>query len=407
MSREEAEILAVDVEQDEGQDGGATGEAAAATPTGPPLGFLSSVMPPASGPPPISKTSATPSSQAPTFAKATGAVGTEPSRPDLAGQPAFTAIPLMTGAFMPPPAVLQEIESRGNAFSFFLTYMGVTPDVGISFLAAMDLPVNEHYVSFLGIRDDEIDEVFDSSPPGKKYTVGMKSKIRMAFKVVRALAGTEAPPMPMTTKVIHHNAPSEHQATTTLVSASSKEDPNMIALSAVVLQTNDTKVKILDDATIKEMRARYKKHHGVKPTADVDVTKEQLTGLHTCVNIIGSAYVDYCLWVAFWARFIKKKRFTGMVPNEYGELQQVEIFGPPSFDAWETCHECFGTGSLMTDIICVGNITAYHRRIKKLDRQFPGCWAIIYQADVRMRSERSLRIKEELEEKHEHYVQNG
>ena len=156
-SREEAEILAVDEEQEVGQDEGATGEAAASTPTGPPLGFLSSVMPPTSGPPPLSKASATPSSQAPTFAKATGAVGTEPSRPDLAGQPAFTAVPLMTGAFMPPPAVLQEIESRGNAFSFFLTYMGVAPDVGISFLAAMDLPVNEHYVSFLGVRDDEID----------------------------------------------------------------------------------------------------------------------------------------------------------------------------------------------------------------------------------------------------------
>ena len=61
----------------------------------------------------------------------------------------------------------------------------------------------------------------------------------------------------------------------------------------------------------------------------------------------------------------------------------------------------------MTDIICPGNMTAYHRRIQKLDRQFPGCWAIIYQADVRIRSERALRIKEELGEKREKYIQNG
>ena len=99
--------------------------------------------------------------------------------------------------------------------------------------------------------------------------------------------------------------------------------------------------------------------------------------------------------------FIKKKRFAGMVPNEYGELQAVEILGPPSFDVWECCHECFASGTLMTDTMCPGNVTAYHRRNKKLDRQFPGCWAISYQADVRMRSERALRIKEELEDKRE------
>ena len=135
--------------------------------------------------------------------------------------------------------------------------------------------------------------------------------------------------MPIVAQAVRHNALGGSNATSVALSTSPKEGPNIIVLSSVALQTNDTEVKILDDATIKVMRARYKKHHGVKPTPAVDTTKGQLTGLHTCAHVIGSAYVDLCLWVAFCARFIKKKRFAGMVPNEYGEMQAVEILGHP------------------------------------------------------------------------------
>ena len=121
---------------------------------------------------------------------------------------------------MPPPAVLKEIADRGNAFSFYLTYMGVTADIGMMFLKALDMEVNEHYVSFLGIREDEVEEIFDNPSGGKKYPIGMKSKIRMAFKVIRAFAGVDPPPMPTITKVVHQNAPGDN--TTAAVSSSPK-----------------------------------------------------------------------------------------------------------------------------------------------------------------------------------------
>ena len=76
MSRpDEAEILRVDDEPADGQGDGAAGEPSAVTPTGPPLGFLSSVMPPAAGPPPVAKSPAAPSTKATTAAKATGGYG--------------------------------------------------------------------------------------------------------------------------------------------------------------------------------------------------------------------------------------------------------------------------------------------------------------------------------------------
>ena len=121
-------------------------------------------------------------------------------------------------------------------------------------------------------------------------------------------------------------------------------DPNTVALSDTVDQTSKAVIQILPPDKVKKMRARFVEKNGVKPTEDEDVAKEQLSALFVAVTIMMSVYADFALWVPFWKRMLKKKRFMGRVPDEHGELQTVEILGPASFDAWETCY------SLMLDI---------------------------------------------------------
>ena len=116
------------------------------------------------------------------------------------------------------------------------------------------------------------------------------------------------------------------------------------------------------------------------------------------VTQLGSPHADF---VPFWTTMIKKKRFAGTIVDQYGEIITVELLGPPHYDAWEGSYTCFGTGATMLDIISVGKLGRYQKRIRSWAKQYPGCWAVIYQADVRMRSERCLRIRERLEEAHE------
>ena len=157
----------------------------------------------------------------------------------------------------------------------------------------------------------------------------MKSKIRTAFKIARSLSGIQPAASPLPTS-----------ATTSLVSEAKDitTDPNTIALSDTVDQTSKAVAKILPDAQLKKMRARFTNHNGVKPTEDEDVTKEQLSALFVAVFTMISVYADFALWVPFWKRMLKKKRFMGVVPDEHGELHTVEILGPSSFDAWESCY---------------------------------------------------------------------
>ena len=171
-------------------------------------------------------------------------------------------------------------------------------------------------------------------------------------------------------------------------------DPNTVALADTVDQTSKAVIRILPPDKIKKMRAKYIAKVGTKPTEDEDVAKEQLSALFVAVTIMMSVYADFALWVPFWKRMLKKKRFMGRVPDEHGELQTVEILGPGSFDAWETCYNVFVTACLMLEIISAGALKRYLLHIKSLVKRFPGCWAVIYQADARMRSEKAPRIKE-------------
>ena len=61
----------------------------------------------------------------------------------------------------------------------------------------------------------------------------------------------------------------------------------------------------------------------------------------------------------------------------------------------------------MLDIISAGALKRYLLLIKSFVKRFPNCWAVIYQADARMRSEKAPRIKDDLEEKHAIAIKNG
>ena len=171
-------------------------------------------------------------------------------------------------------------------------------------------------------------------------------------------------------------------------------DSNTVALSDTVSQTNAAVVKILDAKTIKEFRHNYYVKHGEWPSEDEDITKEQLTALFTMLTVIDSPYCDFALWVAFWYRFIKRKRFMGTVVNEFGEVIVVELLGPPNYDSWASSYTCFMTGADMIKFIDHGKLVRYMKRIRSWAKQYPHCWGLIYQADVRMRSERCHRIRE-------------
>ena len=93
---------------------------------------------------------------------------------------------------MPPPQVIQQITAAGGPFGMVLAYLTIPTDICLALLTELDMSINESYVVILGLRDDEVDKVIsDIRVAGKPTSVGMRSRIRMAFKIARVLGGSE------------------------------------------------------------------------------------------------------------------------------------------------------------------------------------------------------------------------
>ena len=85
---------------------------------------------------------------------------------------------------------------------------------------------------------------------------------------------------------------------------------------------------MLDEKTIRELRKAYRDQEGDDPAEDEEVIRDQLTAFVTILTELRFISVDFAVWTPFWTRFAKRKRFIGLVPDENGVLQPVEILGP-------------------------------------------------------------------------------
>ena len=176
----------------------------------------------------------------------------------------------------------------------------------------------------------------------------------------------------------------------------------LIALSKTVDQASELEVKKLDTKTLKECRDRYYNIDEQPPPPDENPTDEQLTSFWAVVYTLGLFYADFAVWLPHWARFARRRRFTAEIINEHGERITVELSGPGNFDLWVSSWNVFRTVVLMIGAIANGKLRRYTNKIRALWlKHGPRCWGIIYQADVRMRSERFPESKDKLIRKHD------
>ena len=93
---------------------------------------------------------------------------------------------------------------------------------------------------------------------------------------------------------------------------------------------------------------------------------------------LNSVFVDFALWIPHWSRLAKRLRFKGMLINGLGEYFMAEMFGPGTFEIWESCFMVFRTACLSLKIATSGRLRQYMMHIKALARQHPTAWSLVY-----------------------------
>ena len=246
--------------------------------------------------------------------------------------PIASAGPLRPG-LMPSPQALADMKSHGDTMAALFSYCEVPQDVGSRFFKAAGIVDRDHLSMCCTTTREEVEEVFKEIASDGPIGLGTKAKIRLAYQVARVVNGIpEAPPTLVTQSSVQSGTgiPSE-------VILKKELATDVVTLGDTVWQTSRAEVKLLTKELIKAGYARYIKEEGSKPTAEENITPEQLSALELIVRELGSIYADFALWVPFWRRMAKKKRFMGRVIDENGIPQTIEILGPPNIDAWNAC----------------------------------------------------------------------
>jgi hypothetical protein len=84
-----------------------------------------------------------------------------------------------------------------------------------------------------------------------------------------------------------------------------------------------------------------------------------------------------------------------------GILHTVEILGPPSLAAWKENYDVLFSALIMLDLVRRPQLAAYRAKITAFHARYgPKCWALLYQADVRCRSELMDRLRFRLQALH-------
>ena len=170
----------------------------------------------------------------------------------------------------------------------------------------------------------------------------------------------------------------------------------LVKLSLVVSQTAEQEVSILEPDRLK---AAYKRYHAVfkrAPPPNRELTAEQLSGLDALLSDASQPvpYVDFSIWGPHHHRLTKQIKLAGATFDSNGRLRQIEILGPPNFEAWEESYGCLETGFIMFDTVDLGNILNYCTKIGKYVKRYGAAlWYLVYQGDHRMRLEGMERIR--------------
>ena len=143
------------------------------------------------------------------------------------------------------------------------------------------------------------------------------------------------------------------------------------------------------------MFATYRKERGEYPHEDHEPTPDQLAAVQQLISAEAAPYVDFSLFGPHGRRLMRKLH---LVAHHYepsdGSWRKQDLPGPPDFATWWRCWLVFRCTMILLRQAKPEPLELYGELIRDLSQNYgPSCWFLVYQADVRMRSEEMERIR--------------
>ena len=239
--------------------------------------------------------------------------------------------------------------------------------------------------------DDDFSHALTAAgPQGTRPSMAVASTLRLMHATAKRLCHLE--PWPSATML---------QASTgqlvPLMAAPTAPPGPMAARFKVNLvsdQASEVELEVLPDAEVTAPYSNYAVVAGGLPPADEDPSVYQLSVVADHIKNLRVPYVDFSIFVPHANRHMKRLKMNGSMMGADGRLVPVELYMPPTYDQWEKCYNILATILRMTKVVSLVAVDRYRAHIRKFATRYgPKVWHLVYQADVRMRSEHMERMR--------------
>ena len=180
--------------------------------------------------------------------------------------------------------------------------------------------------------------------------------------------------------------------------------PVKVFSAETVLDQSDkkTEFKSLTPDEVLECYRRYNTKLGsgsaaappVTPHPDEEPTVDQLSGIKALVDTGSPPYADFAIFGPHANRLKKKIAMAGYVMARDGTFHMTELKGPSNIAEWKDSFGIFKTCCIMLNVMSPAALDNYSDHITRLNVKYgESVWLILYQTDVRARSEHVERIR--------------
>jgi hypothetical protein len=169
-------------------------------------------------------------------------------------------------------------------------------------------------------------------------------------------------------------------------------------MSSLVDSTIESEVTVLKKGRIETMFSDYRTSRGEFPSPDIEPTDDQLSAVTQLIDSGAVPYVDFAIFGPYGRRLLRKLTLIAYHYNAPdGSWKKHDLPGPPDFESWWKSWLVLKCTLLLLDAVQPERLEHYGEHLRSfLNTYGAECWFIIYQADVRMRSEQFERLRRRL-----------
>jgi hypothetical protein len=278
-----------------------------------------------------------------------------------------------------------------------------------SLCAFMQASPDEHYRSIAMLTPaDWATATVDIKFNGVKPSIVLRGKIALFHVTARRLCNLEPWPQTALPAQMVGNLPPPLPNTNQMLAGPARINLPVLNIGKVLDQRMSDEVTFLEATDVLVMNARYIQVMETPPPTSKSVTREQLTALKFTMEQGRVIYADFAIFGKHQTRRARAMAFKGLIITAGGTLHNTEILGPATLELWKESYDCLFTALIMLDAVRRPQLAAYRAKICLLHAQYgPQCWALLYQADVRCRSELMDTLRYQLQAKHNATLAQG